>query len=546
MQKKSGRIGRLFPYLLAIPPLLFLVIFYLYPMGTILQLSFASFGSATWHELNDSYYWEIGRFSLWQATLSTLLTVGLAVPGAYFFATYSFRGKRLLQALITLPFVLPTVVVATSFNALLGTRGVLNEALSGWGLPALQWEHSLGMILLAHLFYNYSVAIRILTTYWQTLHPQLQEAGQMLGANRWTIFRTITLPLLRPAMIGASLLVFIFCFTSFGVILILGGPRFATLEVEIYRQSVYLFNLPIAGALSLIQISMTAILLGVYTAWQKRLIFNGRSAESPLRPIRTKSDYLIAILNLGLVLPLIVAPIVALLGRSLTNQNGLTLNYYQQLFSGQRNDLLSISPLVAIQNSLGIALATTALAVTLGLCTIQLLEQSRHARWFDLLLMLPLATSAVTLGFGYLIALDEPPLNLRQSPLLLPFAHCLIALPFVVRSVMPTLRSLPASLGESAELLGATPFYRWKTITWPLIRRSVVVGAIFAFTISMGEFGATSLLARPQQATIPLAIFRLLGQPGALNYGQALAMSGVLMFVCVVTFLIMEIDGVEF
>ena len=545
MAKFLRYIGRIMLPLLALLPLLFLVIFYLYPMGAILQLSFSSFGSEKWHELNDSYYWEIGRFSLWQATLSTLLTVGVAVPGAYFFATYTFTGKRFLQALITLPFVLPTVVVATGFKVLLGTKGVINEALSAWGLPILQWEHSLGMILLAHLFYNYSVAVRILTTYWQTLHPQLQEAGQMLGANRWTVFRTITLPLLRPAIMGASLLVFIFCFTSFGVILILGGPRFATLEVEIYRQSVYLFNLPIAGALSLIQIGMTALLLGIYTFWQKRMNLTRRSAEPFLRPIRTKNDYWIAILNLGLVLPLIVAPLLAVFGRSLTNQSGWTLSYYQQLFSGQRNDLLSISPLVAIQNSLSIAFTTTFLAVTLGLCTIQLLERSRHARWFDLLLMLPLATSAVTLGFGYLIALDQPPLNLRQSPLLLPFAHTLIALPFVVRSVLPTLRALPASLRESAELLGATPFYRWKTITWPLIRRSVVVGAIFAFTISMGEFGATSFIARPQQATIPLAIFRLLGQPGALNYGQALAMSGILMLVCAITFLIMEIDGVE-
>ena len=154
--------------------------------------------------------------------------------------------------------------------------------------------------------------------------------------------------------------------------------------------------------------------------------------------------------------------------------------------------------------------------------------------------MLPLATSAVTLGLGYIIALNKPPLNLRQSLLLVPIAHTLVAIPFVIRSVLPAIRRINPRLREAASLLGADSNKIWFHIDWPLIRRALLVGAVFAFTISMGEFGATVFIARPQTPTMPVAIYRFLGQPGALNYGQALAMSTLLMLVCAAGFLMIE------
>jgi thiamine transport system permease protein len=163
-----------------------------------------------------------------------------------------------------------------------------------------------------------------------------------------------------------------------------------------------------------------------------------------------------------------------------------------------------------------------------------------YRRLLDPLLMLPLATSAVTLGLGYIIALNRPPLHLRQSLLLVPIAHTLVAIPFVIRSVLPAIRRINPRLRESAALLGAGPNQVWLHIDWPLIRRALLVGAVFAFTISMGEFGATVFIARPQTPTMPVAIYRFLGQPGALNYGQALAMSTLLMLVCTIGFVLIE------
>jgi thiamine transport system permease protein len=160
--------------------------------------------------------------------------------------------------------------------------------------------------------------------------------------------------------------------------------------------------------------------------------------------------------------------------------------------------------------------------------------------WLDAIFMLPLATSAVTLGFGYIIALNRPPLNLRTSPLLIVIAHTLVALPFVIRSLLPALRSIQPSLREAAAVLGASPVRVWREVDLPIAGRALLVGAVFAFTISMGEFGATVFIARPDTPTMPVAIFRFLDQPGALNYGQALAMSTLLVLVCLIGFMVIE------
>jgi thiamine transport system permease protein len=204
--------------------------------------------------------------------------------------------------------------------------------------------------------------------------------------------------------------------------------------------------------------------------------------------------------------------------------------------------VLFVPPIQAVGNSVVFAAATTGLAVGLGLLTAYLLSGRiwQQGVWFDAAFMLPLATSAVTLGFGYIIALDEPPLNLRTSPALIPLAHSLVAIPFVVRSTLPALRAIPPSLREAGQVLGASPWQVWRRIELPLISRGVIVGATFAFTVSMGEFGASLFIARPDTPTIPVAIFRLLGQPGALNYGQALAMSSILMLVSAAGFIVIE------
>jgi thiamine transport system permease protein len=130
--------------------------------------------------------------------------------------------------------------------------------------------------------------------------------------------------------------------------------------------------------------------------------------------------------------------------------------------------------------------------------------------------------------------------QLVSSPLLVPIAHTIIALPFVIRSLQPALASIPDRLRQAAAVLGASPSRVWFTVDWPIIARATLSAGVFAFTISLGEFGASSLVVRPEYPTLPIAIARFLSQPGGLNYGQAMAMATILMVTCGIGILFIE------
>jgi thiamine transport system permease protein len=533
-------------------PLTFLGLFYLYPIFSIFRLSLAPKGvpdlSGLASFISSSYYLRTLWFTTWQAIVSTALTLAAGLPAAYVFARYDFPGKSLLRALTTVPFVLPTVVVAAAFTSLIGPAGLLNGLLMQLlhvSEPPVQLIGTIWMILLAHVFYNYTVVLRIVGSFWANLDPAIENAAAVLGANRLRRFVEITLPALMPAIGAAALLIFIFDFTSFGVVLILGGAQFATIEVEIYRQTVNLFNLPLASALAIIQIVCTLGLTAAYTRLQAKTArpLNLRPARFVQRKPTTRGTWLFIGANLAFMLVLLIAPLASLLWRAA--EDGA--RYFGELFINRRNSYFYVPPVVAVQNSLLVAGFTIVASLTLGLIAASVLARSSSGRdrfhWsgiLDPLFMLPLGTSAVTLGFGYLISLDKPPLDLRASPLLLPLAHTLVAFPFVVRSLLPVMRGIQPSLRGAASVLGASPWRVWREIDLPIVGRAMLVAAAFAFAISMGEFGATALVARPEFPTMPVVIYRFLAQPGALNYGQALAMSSLLMLACAVGVLLIE------
>lgn len=529
-------------------PLGFLAIFYFWPLATILRVSFsdASLSDVGITALfRDRYYLGVLWFSVWQATLSTVLTLGLGLPAAYVFARYAFRGKTLLRALATVPFVLPTVVVAAAFKSLFGPQGLINTTLGVLiGQPQLfDLQNTLTLVLMAHVFYNFTIVLRIVGGFWANLDPRIEEAARVLGANQWRVWREVTLPLLLPALGAAALLIFLFTFTAFGTILILGGPRFATIEVEIYRQTVDFFNLPIAAALSLLQIVATLLLTIVYTQLQARaaLPLDLRPQTTLQQPVVGWRRRVLLGVVVGLMLVLLVLPLATLAYRSVTLTGEWSLQFYVLLRQNLQNSYFFVPPLTAVRNSLLFAGATTLLALLIGVPAAYLLTQRGRLRAIlDPLFILPLGTSAVTLGFGYILALDEPPLNLRTSPLLVPFAHTLIAFPFVVRAILPVLRGIDPKLREAAAVQGASPLRVLWEVDAPIMARAVLVGAIFAFTVSMGEFGATLLINNPEYPTMPLVIYRFLGLPSVRNYGQALAMSCLLMLVTVIGFVVIE------
>jgi len=540
------RLARGMRYGLLLVPLIFLTVFFFYPLASILIYSLFADGGlnlAGFAEVAESaYYWRTLEFTLRQALYSTALTLALALPGAYLFTRYRFPGRSLLLALTALPFVLPTVVVAAAFSALLDDNGLINRALQTifqLDDAPLQLERSLTAILIAHVFYNYAVALRIISGYWVNQSLRIEEAARSLGAAGWRLWWHVRLPLLRPALVAAGALVFIFTFTSFGVVLILGGVRFATLEVEIYRQAVNLFDLPTAAALSLIQMLVAFALLLIYTGFQRQTPVDLARVEQIARRPSNRREEGLVVGYVVVMAGLIFVPLLALIVRSLRLDGVWSLDNFTRLTQNPRNSVLFVPPAQAIVNSLIFAAMTTVLAVFLGVIAAYLLHQRRF-RWLDPIFMLPLAASAVTIGFGYTLAFADRPLPLLTSPLIYPLAHTLVALPFVVRSVLPALRAIRPGLRESAVVLGASPLRIARWIDLPLIRRGVIVGATFAFTVSMGEFGASLFIPRVDRPTLPIAIYRLIERPGAANYGQAMALSVILMLVCAVSFAVIE------
>ena len=505
-------------------PLAFLGYFFLYPLISILAVSLGGEGSPLAPFLtvfSRPSLRQAAWFTLWQATVSTVLTMVVALPGAYVLARYRFPGRSLVRAGVTVPFVLPTVVVGSAFLALLGPSSPIG----------LDLRDSVWAILLAHVFFNYAVVIRTVGGLWSHLDPRLEEAARVLGAGRLRVFREVTLPLLAPALAAAASIVFLFTFTSFGVILILGGFRYATLEVEIWRQTTHFLNLPLAAALAVLQLLGVVGLLTLYSRYQER-----RAVQQSLRPAveaarrpRTRGEWALVTGNLAFMALFLGVPLLVLVERSLHAAGGYGFSFYSALFT-QRSTALFVPPAVGLRNSLIFALAATIIAVVVGLMasTVITYRKGRVSSWFDVLLMLPLGTSAVTIGFGFLVALDRP-VDLRTLPVIIPLAHSLVAIPFVVRSAVPVMRSVRRGLRDAAAMLGAAPFRVWREVDLPLVARAAAVGAGFAFAVSLGEFGATAFIARPDTPTVPVAIFRLLSQPGAGSFGQAMALSTILM-----------------
>ncbi|MGW2615804.1 ABC transporter permease [Streptomyces sp. NPDC001500] len=524
---------------LLVVPVAFFAVFFAYPVAAIVARGLHVDGAwrfgRLWDVLGQSDIRHVLWFTTWQALASTALTLLVALPGAYVLARLDFPGRQALRAVVTVPFVLPTVVVGTAFLALVGRGGLLDDL---WGV---RLDTTVWAILLAHVFFNYAVVVRTVGGLWAQLDPRQEEAARMLGASRLRAWRTVTLPALGPAVAAAALMVFLFTFTSFGVVQILGGPTFSTLEVEIYRQTSEIFDLSTAAVLTIVQFAAVGAVLAVH-AWtvrrretSLRLVDAAGTARRP----RGAGQWALLAGVLASIAVLLVLPLAVLVQRSLDAPG---FAYYRAL-TGDDGNVFLVPPIDAIGNSLQYALAATAIALVVGGLAAAALtrrDAGRLVRGFDALLMLPLGVSAVTVGFGFLIALDEPPLDLRATWILVPLAQALVGVPFVVRTMLPVLRAVDQRLREAAAVLGASPWRVWREVDLPMVRRALLVAAGFAFAVSLGEFGATVFIARPDNPTLPVAVARLLGRAGELNYGQAMALSTILMVVCAVALLVLE------
>jgi thiamine transport system permease protein len=526
-------------------PAAFLTLFFVFPLVAIVDRGLRPAGvvdlGPLGRVLGDPDLRGVAWFTAWQAAVSTLLTLAVGVPAAFVLSRFAFRGRRVIRALALVPFVLPTVVVGTAFVGLLGPGSAVAAVVRWMGVDTGDGLHrTVGAIVAAHVFFNIAVILRVVGSYWDQVDPSIEEAAEGLGANRFQVVRRVLIPVARPAIASAAALVFLFSFTSFGVVQVLGNPSTATLEVEIYRHTSQLLDLPTAAVLALLQmVFVTVLLVGESVLAARSGVPLSLVSGGAARPPRDRYERLAVVAVVAGLGLLLAAPLMALVWRSLgsfdlglgTARNGPTLEHFKGLGHARSGSIFSVAPLGSIGRSLATATAAATAAVLVGVPASFAIARSRRSAGLGVLVALPLGISAVTVGFGYVVAFDDAPLDLRGSWWIVPLAQAVVALPFVVRIVTPVLVSIGSGLTDAAGDLGAPPLGVTTRVIMPLARPAIAAGAGFAFIVALGEFGTAAFLASPDGPTMPVAIARLVAQPGSASLGRAAAMSVVLMIV---------------
>ncbi|WP_240617275.1 ABC transporter permease [Nocardioides speluncae] len=525
---------------LALLPVAVLSVFFVLPVSGMIARGFWPEGSfdpgGVLDVLRRPRVHRVLWFTVWSSASATALAVLLGVPTAYVLHRLRIPGRSVVRAALLVPFVLPTVVVGVAFRELFGESGPL--AFLGLEGTALG-------IIAALVFFNVAVVVRAVGAAWESLDRRPGEAAAALGASPWQVWWTVTLPALRPALVSAASVVFLFCATAFGVVLTMGGLRYATVETEIYLLTTQLLDLQAAAALSVLQLVVVVGLLLV--AARTRATPSGGTARvtAPAQRVRVRDLPALSVASFTLLL--VGLPIGTLVAGSLTVDGSWSLDNFRKLTTKGDNDALLVPVTDALGTSLRTAFDATWISLTLGLLVAVVVTRRSRSRaerrvrgLLDGFFMLPLGVSAVTLGFGFLITLDRPPLELRDSPMLVPIAQALVALPLVVRTIVPVLAGIDDRQRQAAASLGASPLRAVLTVDVPAVWKPLLAASGFAFAASLGEFGATSFLVREQEPTVPVVIFRLLGHPGADNYGMALAASVVLAATTAIVMLAVE------
>lgn len=524
------------PVALWLLPALFIVVLFAWPVVALVRRAVSiarDSGTGLVELLERTDALGLLGVTLGQAAASTVLSIAAAAPIAWLFARVRGTTAVVLAVVVTVPFVLPTVVVGVAFRSLLS--GPLAFLHIDSGLPA---------VLAAHVFINIAVVVRVVGAAWRALDPRLLEAARSLGASRIRATATVVVPRLVPAIASAAALIFLFCSTSFGVVIILGAGELRTLETEIYTQAIGYFRIPEAVALSMLQIVvvLAALLLtrvfadpagrgsggGARRAERDRRVAGGRWTRQAVWAVGVWTAVLL------------VGPVLVLMVRSVR-----PVAHGDWTFAGYRalaEPVNGVTPLESLRYSLVTATAATAIALVVGTLAAVALHRAHGVVGAigSAMSLVPLGISAVTLGFGYLIVLASLPYEIAASPAVIPLVQALIAIPVVIRIMMPALESVPARLRHAAATLGARPIRVFATVDLPIIGRSMGAAGGFAFVMALGEFGATSFLARADTTTLPVLIGSALNRPGADNLATAMAASVVLVIATVLAVVAVE------
>jgi len=526
---RPGRYGWL---LAAVWVASFGAVFYAWPVSQMLA---DGFSTDAWRQTaRGGDLASVITFTVWQAALSTVAALALAAAPIWALRRLSFRGRSFVLTLLLVPFVVPTVVAVSATLSLFRPDGALSAvlgALPGGWFDDLNPRGHLWSIVLLHAWFNVGMVVRVVLAFDSAAGRRHDEAAAMLGASPLRRMLQVTGPRLAPAWRAAAALTFLLSVSAFATVLLLGGISQRTLETEIYRETTQFLSLDRAAVFALCQFGVVAVALAVIrgrTSTHSTLTSATPAATKRRGTLRNASA--VAVVCGAVVFA--IAPLVSLSVDAFRPGSAWGLDGFRHLGAARANTTAAYAAGEAVSNSLQTAAVATTIAMAIGAATAALAaRRGAFGKVAGFLSIAPLATSPVTLGFGMMLALAAPPFDFRSKWWLLPVAHALVGIPLVVRTLGPTLANPDRARLDAARTLGARPLRRWAKIELPRLAPAAALSVGLAFVVSLGEFGASSFLARPQHLTIPIAIGRALGRPGERSLLDAQVLSFILIAV---------------
>jgi len=529
-------------YIVLALPIILLFIFLVYPVVSVIVHGLISGTGTSFVDTLSAYPNQFAiSFTFIQASLSTVLALLVGLPGAILLARLRFRGKALIRALIIVPFVLPPIVVVVGFLQMFGSYGLIDSGLM-WltqsSTSILNLAEGFVGIILAHTFYNAPLVMLLVSASMERLNPEIEESAEILGADTFSRFRRITLPHIRPALAASAILTFLFCFMSFPIVLALGDGVYQTIEVQIwdaFRWSDY----GAASSLVLIQIIITITLAVSYI----KLAKVSDNDSGPTTKIQTTTldkykdwERFVIVAYLVMILVLIGGPIVSIFRAAFFDPrtHSYTLDGFSYLITTGSSG--GLNPLI---NSLFYGGLATLLSILIGI-PLAYAHKSKSKgipSLSSVMVLLPLGISSITVAYGLMTVIAVPTgLNVNPWPIIV-ISQTIIGLPFTARSIEIGLKSIDPAILDQADSLGASRLQRLFYIELPLLIPSILVGAVFAFAMAIGEMSATLFIALPQNYTLAVAIYDNLG---VWKFVEAGASALILVIICVVAFLTME------
>ena len=497
--------------ILFLPIFSYLAIFYYYPMGKIFvnapNLTFI-FDYLFHNPLVSRFFW----FTLSQSILTVLISLVFGIPSGYILARQKPILIKWFRTIFTVPFIFPPLAILMGFVITFDQNGILYQVSNG----RLTFDpFSYSGIVFAHSIFNISVVARITESSLYSEPQEYHELAIVMGANSSERFKSITLPHIRPSLEAAGLLVFLYAFNSFGIVLILGEVRYQTIEVMIYSQSQARLRFDRAIALALLQMIFDIIIIIIYlsrSSYQTKII---EGTTIPRSDEKVKSTIFLSIIALIMWFPVIV-----LLYQTYVGLVSGPSVIRTQLLSGHYNSFIGASSLRVIENTLFFGIATAGVAWIFGVL-IALMPDSngndqRFSKITNFLILLPMTTSAITFSLAILIAFGTISNFNELVWLFILSAHILATLPFISRIVISGRSRIPEDLLLVSRSFGSNIIDQFRHVIWPYMKNSLQVAGLFAFAISIGEFGATFYLARGQWITLSLAIDKLFSSRTAI------------------------------